>query len=367
MRVRRKFIQLTKFTYPFGTEHQLEKYLPKGYKMDEHGNYFLKIGDTPSTMFTCHLDTACQKQEKVKHVLSSDRFITTDGSTILGADDKAGMVVLLSLIENKVPGLYYFFIGEEVGCIGSNALSKTWLNTDYSKYITKCVSFDRRGTKSVITHQLYGRCASDVFANELSKRLNSVGDFNFSPDPTGILTDSVNFIDFVPECTNISVGYYNEHGGSEMQDIQFLRELSKAVCKIDWETLPVARDVFEYEYDDDEDDDFEFDEDDDFDSEWSEDNYSYFKVGKESKKMYISTGQIVREIGIINNWLRMSCAYPGFDRIEWNGNSLRVGINGVMVDVGDRYDLTDIIPELMEVSRSQVRESIKKKRKSYTL
>lgn len=346
MRVRRKFIKLTKLTYPHGTENQLKRFLPKGYQTDEHGNFFLKIGDKPTTMFTCHLDTACVKQERVTHVFHKNNFVGTDGKTILGADDKAGMVVLLSLIEKQVPGLYYFFIGEEVGCIGSSALSLTWENTEFSKYITKCISFDRRGTDSVITEQLYGRCASDEFATDLSNKLNEVGGFNFSPDPTGVLTDSVNFMDFVPECTNISVGYYNEHGGSELQDLSFLKRLCSAVCEIDWESLAVVRDpVSDYYYDFD-------DEEDDYDPEFTGENYSYFKIGDDVKKMYISSTQIKEEIAVIYNWLQMSGAYPGFDRIDWNGNYLSVGIDGVMNDVGERYDLLDMIPGLKEVPRN---------------
>jgi hypothetical protein len=357
MRTRRKFIKLTKFTYPHGTENQLKKFLPKGYQEDEHGNFYLKIGDKPSTMFTCHLDTACSKQDKVNHVFHpSGKYVGTDGSTILGADDKAGMVVILSLIEKQVPGLYYFFIGEEVGCIGSNALSQTWLQTEFAEYITKCVSFDRRGTTSVITEQLYGRCASDEFAVELSLRLNAVGNFKFAPDDTGVLTDSINFMDFVPECTNISVGYYNEHGGDEIQDLDFLKKLSIAVCEIDWETLPIKRDPIADFYDEDEE---EYEED----GRWSTEFYSYFKIGKEGvKKMYISVKQIESENVEINSWLNMSGSYPGFTKVLWNGNKLRVEVNGNIEVVGDRVDLIDLMPELSSVSKSQLTDKVKKYR-----
>jgi len=365
MRTRRKFIKLTKFTYPYGTENQLKKFLPNGYKEDEHGNFYLEIGDKPSTMFTCHLDTACGKQEKVTHVFhKSGKYVGTDGSTILGADDKAGMVVILSLIEKQVPGLYYFFIGEEVGCIGSNALSHTWLQTEFSKYITKCVSFDRRGTTSVITEQLYGRCASDEFATELSLRLNSVGNFKFSPDDTGVLTDSINFMDFVPECTNISVGYYNEHGGDELQDLDFLKKLSVAVCEIDWETLPIKRDpISDYLDDDDDDDDDDFFEEYEEDGKFSTEYYSYFKIGKDDvKKMYISVKQISEEKTEIRNWLHMSGSYPGFTEILWNGNKLRVKINDEIEVVGDRIELIELMPELGSVAKSQLSERVKKYR-----
>lgn len=351
MRVRRKFIKLTKKTYPYGTENQLKHFLPKGYKTDEHGNFYLEVGENPTTMFTCHLDTACDKQEKVNHVFHSEDVVGTDGTTILGADDKAGMVVLLYMIEKNVPGLYYFFIGEEVGCIGSGDLSTTWTETEFSNRITKVVSFDRRGTDSVITEQAYGRCASDEFAIELSKRLNSVDNtFNFSPDNTGILTDSINFMDMVPECTNISVGYYNEHGGDELQDLSFLKRLCRAVCEFDWETLPVSRDPLAQHYYEDEEDDDSID--------WSKENFSYFDIDGKTQKMYISNSQIRNEVNIINNWLRMSCAYPGFDKIDWNGNYLYVGIDGVMIDVGERYDLVSMIPDLNAVGKSQLRKYI---------
>lgn len=239
MDIQKKFLQLTSKTYPHGTEDGLLNFLPENYKEDGYGNYYFEIGYNPSTMFTCHLDTADRKQEKVKHVID-ENIIRTDGSSILGADDKAGMTVILYMIENQVPGLYYFFVGEERGCVGSSKLAGHWNQTDFSKYITKCVSFDRRGTNSVITDQLYGVCCSDQFATELSKRLNDVElNFSYRPDPTGIYTDSAQFTGLISECTNISVGYYNEHSLSEKQDIEHLKKLCKAVCKIDWETLPI--------------------------------------------------------------------------------------------------------------------------------
>lgn len=65
--------------------------------------------------------------------------------------------------------------------------------------------------------------------------------FNYRPDPTGIYTDSAQFTQLILECTNISVGYYNEHSVSEKQDIKHLEQLCDVVCKIDWESLPVVR------------------------------------------------------------------------------------------------------------------------------
>jgi hypothetical protein len=237
MRIRRKFLQLTRETVPYKTESKVLKYLPKGFQKDKHGNYFLTIGENFTTMFTCHLDTACSYEKKVNFV-QTEQFIKTDGTTILGADDKAGMTVILYMIEKKVPGLYYFFIGEERGCIGSSDAA-----SDFGwPEIVKCVSFDRRGTTSVITEQIFGRCCSDEFAEALSLALNSTGlGLQLSPDDTGILTDSAQFTEFIPECTNISVGYYNEHTTNETQDIHYLSKLCRACTLINWEELPIVR------------------------------------------------------------------------------------------------------------------------------
>jgi hypothetical protein len=81
MRITRKFLQLTKKTYPHGTESGLEKYLPEGYTKDQFDNYYIVVGDKPTTMFTCHLDTACSTQSDVKHVFDGN-YIKTDGTTV---------------------------------------------------------------------------------------------------------------------------------------------------------------------------------------------------------------------------------------------------------------------------------------------
>ena len=65
------------------------------------------------------------------------------------------------------------------------------------------------------------------------------------PDDTGIYTDSASFIDDIPECTNVSVGYFNEHTGKERQNISFLKRLCEASVKIDWSSLPTARSLDE--------------------------------------------------------------------------------------------------------------------------
>jgi len=373
MRITKKFLALTKFTYPHGKEHQLLHQLPEGYQEDGLGNYYIQIGETPSTMFTCHLDTADKTQTKVKHVFDGN-IIRTDGKSILGADDKAGMTVILYMIQKQVPGLYYFFIGEEVGCIGSRKLADTWTKTEFSKYIKKVVSFDRRGTDSIITYQMFGRCCSDEFAQELANRMNATGNkMKMELDNTGILTDSAKFVKLVPECTNISVGYQNEHTGKESQDIEFLRRLCNTVVKVDWETLPVKRDVLE---------------EDDYDHyysgygyesmskynygnyqenpEWQEENYTHVLLDGKTKRVYIATSRIDEEKAEIYKWLGTQVEYYDVQSIVWNGHSLYFEAkSGKLEFVGNRTDLMEMIEELKAIPKNKISEVLPGKKKTF--
>lgn len=244
MNIKETFLALTSRTYPYGYEEELMSFLPKGFQTDADGNYFYKIGES-KTIFASHLDTACKEQVGVIHKFDG-KMIRTNGKSILGADDKAGVTILLYLIEKKVPGLYYFFIGEEVGCIGSGLAAK---RTEIFKHYDRIISFDRRGTTSVITHQSGKRSCSDDFAQALAKELNKYG-LSYEKDSTGVYTDSAEFVSVIPECTNISVGYYKEHTHEEHQDIEHLVKLCNAVVKIDFESLPTKRDPSKVEWDD---------------------------------------------------------------------------------------------------------------------
>lgn len=244
--VRNTFLSLTEKTYPHGHEEEVLDLLPKLMK-DEFGNYYKIIGNRPTTMFTSHLDTVDNEQNEVERYSTIEdgvEKITTNGKTILGADDKAGVTVMLYMIENNVPGLYYFFMGEERGGIGSKKLAKNFDDVEYVKDIVRCVSFDRRGTGSIITKQLGKQCCSDEFANALCEQYNSLG-MNMSPDPTGIFTDSASLLEQIPECTNVSVGYMNEHTVKEFQNITHLKLLCEVSCKIDWNSLPTKRNLIQ--------------------------------------------------------------------------------------------------------------------------
>jgi len=240
--VKKTFLSLVTKTYPHGHEDEVLQFLPE-LKKDIVGNYYTIIGGHTETMFTSHLDTADRTQMDTNLFIKKegeDEIVVTDGSSVLGADDKSGTTVMLYMMAHNVPGLYYFFIGEERGGIGSHALADVYESVDYLKGVKRCVSFDRRNYHSIITSQMGTDCCSPEFADALCAAYNANG-MSMKPDDTGIYTDSASFIDDIPECTNVSVGYFNEHTGKERQNISFLKRLCEASVKIDWSSLPTKR------------------------------------------------------------------------------------------------------------------------------
>lgn len=244
MDVKETFISLVTETYPHGHEEEVVPYLPKDLSRDSFGNYYKVIGNS-DTAFTCHLDTASRTKSKINLVIyenEGDEFIKSDGTTILGADDKSGVAIMMYMMANKVPGVYWFFYGEERGGIGSGKVADAYHTYPFMKDIKKMVSFDRRNYYSVITEQSRGVCCSNEFAASLCDELNKSG-LKLNLDPTGVFTDSANFVDYIPECTNVSVGYFNEHTHDEVQNLTYLKRLAEACVKCDWDKLVIKRKI----------------------------------------------------------------------------------------------------------------------------
>lgn len=241
---RSTFLSLVTKTYPMGRETEVLEFLPD-LEIDKFGNYYKVITGDDTTMFTSHLDTADMKQmdtNLLSKIEDGDEYIYTDGTSILGADDKAGVTIMLYMMSHNIPGIYYFFIGEERGGIGSRDLASEYYSFDFLKKVSKCISFDRRKTCSVITSQ-YGRvCCSNEFGSALAKEYNKSG-LNLSVDPNGVFTDSASLMDDISECTNVSVGYNNEHTTREIQNMTYLIKVCEASLKVNWKDLPIVRKV----------------------------------------------------------------------------------------------------------------------------
>lgn len=213
--------------------------------LDKGGNLHVDarhLGNT-RTMFSAHTDTAASKA----HVKVLPRWDAKTqclhagaGAPILGADNSAGVWLLCNMLKAGVGGYYVFHTGEERGGIGSSWLSENYHLPEFDA----CIAFDRKATSSVITHQFCGRCCSDAFGDALAESLMAAApELIYGLDDTGSFTDTANYTTLIPECTNVSVGYYDEHTARERLYVPHLLTLLNAAVLVEWSALPVKRDV----------------------------------------------------------------------------------------------------------------------------
>lgn len=125
--------------------------------------------NAPTLLFTCHMDTVTPGAG-IKPQLDADGYIRSDGTTILGSDDKAGIAAMLEAIrvlkENNIPhGRIQFVItvGEESGLLGARALDASMLEAKFG------YALDSNGaigdiavaapTQAKVTIKMYGKSA----------------------------------------------------------------------------------------------------------------------------------------------------------------------------------------------------------------
>ncbi len=208
------------------------------------GNLIIEVGEGSRTLFSSHTDTVHRTGVKQNVFIDPETMkFTTDSGQCLGGDDGTGIWLMLELIKAEVPGLYIFHRAEEVGGQGSS-----WIVNNTPELLQgydRAVAFDRKDDWSIITCQGGVRTCSDPFAYDLAAKLG----MNHKPDTTGSFTDTANYDDIIPECTNLSVGYHNAHSARENQEIEYVIKFRDALIKVDWESLVTDRDPQNKQYD----------------------------------------------------------------------------------------------------------------------
>lgn len=220
-----------------------------------------KDNDFGKTLYVAHYDTvdrdtgfaetryghgAPTHSDKVqltrKHVSVRDGVAFIDESNVLnsdvaclGADDGAGLAVMLNLMANGVLGGYCFTTGEEVGGVGAEAVLTH--AEPFLKQYDFAVEIDRRGTKDMVYEQSVGECASKEFAQWLVDELGMGHELS----NRGSYTDVATFAEVIPENVNIASGYINAHSADEQVLLPYLDQLADALRKVDWSKAKAER------------------------------------------------------------------------------------------------------------------------------
>ncbi|WP_240941065.1 M20/M25/M40 family metallo-hydrolase [Paenibacillus sp. HB172176] len=130
---------------------------------------FGEHADAGTIFFTCHMDTVAPGKG-IKPQLDDDGYIRSDGTTILGSDDKAGIAAMLEAIRVvKEQGIshgriqFVITVGEESGLLGARSLDRTKLKAKFG------YALDSNGkigdiavaapTQAKITIKMFGKSA----------------------------------------------------------------------------------------------------------------------------------------------------------------------------------------------------------------
>lgn len=211
---------------------------------DRYGNWHVLIGESVRVLYSCHIDTVHRRSGRQDVQISGNRLQLPKRErkrqSCLGADDTVGVYLCREMILAGKPGYYVFHYGEESGCIGSDSIATyapEWLED-----VQIAIALDRAGTADVISHQCNTRTASNAFCWALADQLNAmIPSFRYAPSPHGVYTDTERYAALIPECTNLSVGYYRQHSTSEYVDASHVARLRKALLGLNADVLPVTR------------------------------------------------------------------------------------------------------------------------------
>lgn len=216
-------------------EYLLE--LPRAFS-DDFGNIHVSVGQS-TTMFSSHIDTV-HREDGVNPYKLIQREIAGEihdryraKAECLGADCAAGVALMVSMIHDKVNGYYIFHDGEEQGCLGSRQLAQ---EEAFFLQFERAIAFDRRGSKTIITHQAGIETASADFANALRFELSEQG-LHFDLSDRGATTDVFHYWELIANCTNLSVGYHFAHSPKEWLEFKHLEKMALACAKVQWDKL----------------------------------------------------------------------------------------------------------------------------------
>lgn len=213
---------------PSGGEKRMRRFIKKiaydyGAEVVENdgmGNLYVTKGK--SETYPCvvaHMD-------QVQHEHSKDFCVIRCGNVLfgysekcksqqgLGADDKNGIFVALECLRKHDNIKLAFFVGEEIGCVGSSNANMDFFSN--CRFVLQC---DRKHRSDLITQiGWHNRLCSDEFLDAIH-----YADFGYVPT-SGLMTDieALTGRGIGLSCVNISCGYYNPHTDEESTSIDDL-------------------------------------------------------------------------------------------------------------------------------------------------
>lgn len=209
--------------------------------VDKTGNVYVTRGEGETyPCVVAHMDQVQDKHEKdfQTYILGGKIFGFSRSALLmrgLGADDKNGIWVALKCLQKFDVMKVAFFVGEEVGCVGSSAADMEFFAD--CRWVVQC---DRRNGSDLITEASGTELCSDEFADVLLG-----AGFGYKKEH-GMLTDVMTLKEngLAVSCVNMSCGYYRPHTDEEYT-VQ--SELENCLAFVEW-IIENVTDVYPHEH-----------------------------------------------------------------------------------------------------------------------
>jgi hypothetical protein len=210
---------LYKISSPSGKEKKMRNFLIEKCTelgaesfTDKIGNIYITKGSAESyPCIVAHMDEVCPDRGKGYKVMEQNgRIFGMDTKNVkfagIGGDDKNGIWVALKCLEKYDILKCVFFVGEEVGCVGSSKCNMDFFSD--CRFVLQC---DRRGGNDLITNASYTQLCSPEFLAVINYQ-----QFGYAENQ-GMLTDVLTLKErgLGVCCLNISCGYYRPHSEEE--------------------------------------------------------------------------------------------------------------------------------------------------------
>lgn len=244
--------ELYKISSPSRGEKKMKKFVKKWIKdnvpeamvsNDNAGNLYVVKGNAETyPCIVAHLDQVQDPHEKdfCCYVVDGKVFGFCPSKVELrglGADDKNGIWVALKCLQKYDAMKCAFFVGEEIGCVGSSKA-----DIDFFRHCRWVVQCDRKNGSDLITDAGWTELCSRDFVVALSEGMEKYGYKETDGLMTDVMTLKESGLDV--SCVNMSCGYYRPHTEEEYTD---LAELQNCLEFVEWIVENVT-DVYPHEY-----------------------------------------------------------------------------------------------------------------------
>lgn len=227
---------------PSGKEKPVRRYLKPildelmdSVEIDTYGNLLatktIGNGRGAVVMLSAHMDTVRGVQPD-KIVIEDSGVYTAQlpsgKQTVLGADDRAGIAIVLEVIRN-IPESFNgvvkvaFSREEEIGCVGAERM-----NPSFYQDVDLAIVCDRKGSRDIVAGSGYAFCSNMV--GQFLEGVGELADMDYKCVEGGT-SDACTFSESGINSVNLSVGYYGEHTAKETLVFKEMRDTAKLIVQ----------------------------------------------------------------------------------------------------------------------------------------